>query len=121
MEEELIYKLIETVENASPALWEIALKQARVKIITDAMWISLWLATTAASAYLALVKRRYIKKCEEEGKFISETHEIVQMLSIVVAAVTLLLAFVGIANITERTLNPEFAAIKVLMGLLKNP
>ena len=39
MDEQLIYKLIELVESASGAMWEIALRQVYVLAVANIFWV----------------------------------------------------------------------------------
>ena len=116
--EELILKLIETIQNLAPELWKILLKQA----YTEAFAKMLWGIGFGFAAYKlnGIVKRYIPRKIKEEAdkSYYYQQDDFVtwKIAASITACVILVLLAVGyIFSAIMWLYNPEFYAIRFIL------
>jgi succinate dehydrogenase hydrophobic anchor subunit len=105
---EAVQRLVETIQNASPAIWQAAYRQARI----DA-WENL--ALVAALAVAAIVLWRLPRKLLRSNGDV----ELLIALVWVGSAICVVLAVFSALAFADNTFNPTFAAIKEITSLVK--
>ena len=123
--DEVLVKLVEFVENASPVIWEAAQRQVVADMATNAIWI---VAAVGLAAFLVWVARgceNVILGIEEynEGKGWSNAkdsegwHMSLIMSYVGVVALTLGALVLLTGNI-RMAINPTYYAIQNIMGMV---
>jgi len=107
---EALYKLIEFIESASPRLWEIAMRQVAVDLAR--YWVAA--GVTAIALVVAAFSFRW---AERSDSYPNEDIGYGAALGLLI--ISLPLFVLSIMEIIGRTMNPEYYAIRVLMGFLK--
>ena len=110
MEHELLERLIDFIENASPVIWEAATKQVAVQAASHLMWATLLFVATLALLYVA-------KKSWKEREY-NSNEELFVVFSILAAA-TGILGLVLCTHGVSLLMNPEYYAIDNLLDLLQ--
>jgi len=112
MGEELIYKLVDFLETASPMLWEAAVRQSIVNAWVNVLWfVVLTIATSATvRASIGCLHRREEHPYDDWG----EMAAVGGIVSIIVA----LIALMTLVNAIKSGLNPTYYAIKNLIDLV---
>lgn len=109
MDEILIEKLIDFVENASPYVWEVVQKQVFVYVLQCAIWCGI-----AAFVTMALV--RHYKKANLEDKYRDDFDNVLEMICIGVTGFVALALFTHVVSFLA---NPDYYAIKKLTDFIK--
>ena len=115
MEDELVgilSKLVEFVENASPVIWEAALKQVEVSIVRASMWAVVLTALAAALVYLTIRAARY--GLDEDDDFIFPAFLVGCLATVSTGAVILL-----VSDLVGYILNPTYYAIQNILSLVQ--
>jgi hypothetical protein len=114
MMEELIAKLVELVESASPELWEIAQRQVLANIVTKVIWAVVPLIIFVVLLFLARICWRQSKEDKyNEDEWISGA-----IVLVVVSIGFMVFALTKINYIISAMINPKYYAIKALLDLI---
>lgn len=113
MSEELIKRLIEFLETASPFVWQVVNKQVLVLTIQSIFWC----IVTAVIAFVCAIwaKKEYAKHKEEP----QDMHEIYVVFLSIGAAFALIVAFCLASEVVGYLINPDYRAIKIMLDLIK--
>lgn len=106
-------KLIEMIEKASPAVWEIVNKQVYV----DATESFLWALILGGIAITLFKFIPFFKKKEIEDSY--EMWDIALIFSWVIAPISLLVSLVFLMDALKMLYNPQFYAIQYLINNIK--
>ena len=104
MEEQVLSKLIEFVEMASPQVWAMAQKQVLVMAIQDILW----------GVVLAIVITFMVKIARDIGEEDDE-----RGISTLFAAVFALISFMVCNHTIALVVNPQYYAVKMMLDLVK--
>lgn len=119
MEKELLERLIDFVEGASPVVWEAAMKQVQVSLIQSLMWVVFFIISASVCFYLGRWQWKWYKELTEGGRRgRGDDHDAMAVVLWIIAAFLLIVAFMGIVSSLGRIINPEYYAIKELVGFL---
>ena len=117
--EELIKKLIELVENASPKLWEIAMRQV---IVTNISNIVLLLALVVY-VYLCIKFTPKFAVWASDTDFDDISKQLFGWMGLIIGWIIAITGFIvtltSMTNILTGFVNPEYAAIYNLLQLVK--
>lgn len=116
MSEELILKLVGLIENASPILWGIALKQVAVDLAMSQ--VALWLSV-AICVLAVILSIRYGKEVDWDS-YDTRPNDWVFVLWACVSIISLLIALFNLKPVISMSINPEYHAIKLLLSLVGN-
>jgi hypothetical protein len=109
MEEELITRLIEFVESASPTIWAAAQRQLGVLMFQNI----LWLVMLSIAMIVCIVTAIYAKgKKDGYGDW-----GFVLAMAILFGLMAFFAAFGLATEIIGMTMNPDYYVIKILTGL----
>jgi len=114
--EELIKKLIELVENASPKLWELAMRQVIVNNISN---IVLLLALVVYVYLCIKFTPKFVKLAHDDDIDRNIFGMMVLIVCWVVAVASILMVLVNTSTLLTGFVNPEYAAIYNLLQLVK--
>ena len=115
MEDELVGilgKLVEFVENASPAIWEIAQKQVVVRAAQTALWAVVLTIVCGVLVYIA--SKAYKYAANEDDDFFAHS-VLVGVLAFVSGIVAIGLA----ADVMGYLINPAYYAIENILSMAK--
>ena len=112
MEEQLVARLIEFVESASPTVWAAARGQVSVMIAQSIVWLTVLLIVLGACAFAAVYAR---KKMRPYG---SGDWEAFSIMSVIVGIIVLALITAVVNDYMALTMNPDYYAIKALAELV---
>ena len=113
MDNELIRKLVEFVEEASPIIWAAVQRQVMVSAIGDLVWATVFLAITIALVYGCIRCRNiYLKDTYDNDGW--DVFAILFGLS--AAGAAFIFGFL-LSNGLSYLLNPDYRAIKILIDL----
>ena len=112
--EDLLYKLIEIVESAAPALWEIARRQVFANTLASTLWAIASFMSVGICTSIALYFRRQDRRSRS-----FEDHEGAIVCCAFVGVGSLVVFLVCITSIVYYAANPDYYAIKVLMAMVK--
>lgn len=113
MGEEVLSKLVEFVESASPVIWETARRQ----VIVDLVQCIVWMAVCAAIAYICIKWSKHFWRKHQEDKY-----EAYDMPAIFLALGAAIAFFVGIgllSHVIGVAVNPNYYAIRLLLGYVQ--
>jgi hypothetical protein len=120
MEGDLLEKLIEFLEGASPVVWGAAVRQVQINAAMHFFWAvccALVLVACLLVLRWAILKDREVNNNDTAGRWRNDDYEIPIIFSAVGAAIflffTALLVSFGLAIVA----NPEYYAIRELVGL----
>lgn len=113
MNEELLKRLIEFLETASPYAWQVVSRQVLVVMIQSIFWC---VATTiSAIVCTGLAKKEY-------AKYIEDTYGLHELNCVFLAIGAIIAAVVAAclaSNVIAYVFNPDYCAIKMLLSLVK--
>jgi len=109
--EDILWELIELVENAAPKMWQIAVKQVYVQALQKYIISGILLLS---GVFLFFNTERLNKKNEEEDNSYSGEWRFLHLITIILFIIILgeTTAAIGCS------INPEYYAIKTLVGLV---
>ena len=107
----LLQELIDMVKNVAPSLWEMAMKEVRVTIVQQTVWIILMIA---AITVLSIIMR--LLKNQDDSWDDKDFEKFFVIAGIVIAAATISCL---IAALVGNIMNPEYRAINNLILLVK--
>ena len=108
----LLQELIDMVKNVAPSLWEMALKEVRVTIVQQTIWIILMIA---AITVISIVLRWLNNKDED----VWDDYSIEKAMLMVGIATTAIVIVYLISALVGNIMNPEYRAINNLILLVK--
>ena len=111
MEEQLIARLIEFVESASPTVWAVASKQASVIVFQDVLGLVVMSIATVACIGIGIYAKRKKEDYDDWG--------FVLAMSVMLGLIAFCAAFALVTDIIGRTMNPDYYAIKAMTDLLR--
>ena len=116
---EQVQRIIDLLETSGTVAWEAALRQVWVSVVGN-------IITTLGAAFVALVVyyalRRYAAATGHDGiiSFVESSYSFVPMAGLFVSGFAALLAVIGapvtLFSIFQAVINPEYAAIQLLIG-----
>ena len=114
MGEEVLSKLVEFIESASPVIWETARRQ----VVVDLVQSVVWLVICAVIAYFSCTKWiPHLWRKHKEHKF--DGYDIAAVL-LTIGAVIAALAAVGLlTHVVGVAVNPNYYAIRLLLGYVQ--
>ena len=111
--DELLKKLVEWLQTASPYLWAILLKQVYVNAAVSFLW-SVFIGALTVIAYKS---GRYVR--EEQPCSYSGDNETLSVLLYILSFVLLVLTVVFLTDVVQNVANPEYKAIELILSKLK--
>lgn len=112
MSEELIRRLIEFLETASPHVWEVVGRQVLVVTVQSFVWFFIAIAVAVLCAVWA--KKEF---ATHNKKY--DMHDMNGQILAGLAAVATTIAAFLMSDIVGYVLNPDYRAIKILLELIK--
>lgn len=113
MEDELLRKLIEFIEQASPVIWGIVRRRVAVELVQSIIWLVVCVVGTYLLARLCKNRWEAYKENTYSDSDISAT------LSGVAAAILGVAIPIILTNVVSLALNPDYYAIRLLLGFVK--
>lgn len=120
--QELLAQLVQFVQDKSPIVWEMAMKQVYTKIVLDIFWglVFLIVAVLAYKSFRHFYKvTQDIKSSDHVTPWEWENTEIAFIISALISVATFFFFLVEIGLIISYVMNPQYYALKILMGLAK--
>jgi hypothetical protein len=113
MDNELIRKIVEFVEEASPIIWAAVQRQVAVTVVLDLIWAALFLALTIGLVYGCIrCRNKYL-----EDTYRNDAYSMSAIFLVLGAAVTTFMFVFLFNNALSHLLNPDYHAIKILIDL----
>ena len=112
--EAILGELIEMVQATAPAQWAMAQRQVLANTVGNAVWGGLCLLATIA---LGLVGRYCVQQYQENGY--SSGWDLGAISAFSGACVLLIVVLINLNNVIVYYINPDYYAIKVLLGLVR--
>lgn len=116
--DEAISRLIESMESIAPHIWAVMVRQARIDAWLSLFWFVACIGIAIAYTHIL---RRWLRMYQEsdEGSFILWDGSIPMILASVIIAVIVLVGIpISLTSMVQGFANPEFAAIRTLLGLV---
>ena len=118
--EDAITKLIEFVEMASPTVWAVAQQQVKVQIFQSAVWVLALAAVVGACIGTGEKAVREIElEKQKQGYIADELWPTLGAICIVAGLISLAMALWYLTHAISLALNPDYYAIKLLLGLVQ--
>jgi len=111
-------ELVTKVESLSPKLWQIAMRQVWVNMLSFVIMIIICGLILGFSIYFIIKLIKYIKSDKYKGYNEEFQYVGVALLSFVIVLTTILI-FVSVYYIGAILINPEFEALKIILQLIK--
>ena len=111
--EEALLQLIAWVREASPEVWGYALKQVRVTVALDFIWSAICAVVAVGLGLLTA----YGKRAADDDSF--SPWEIIMVFSGIGVLAAGIISLVLLSDGVALVLNPEWYAIKLLLGTIK--
>ena len=115
MGEEILRKLVEFIENASPVIWAAASRQVAVNAIRTILAAIVFLVATLVLARLAA----YCNKRYHEDERESEDWNVGRWTSITLGLVFFVIFLILAIGVIGPLVNPDYYAIQVLINLVR--
>ena len=114
--EDVLVKLIEFVENASPAIWNVLIQQVFVEAWSGIAWVIVWLVVAVVLGIVA--KQMYIlaEYDPEYGEFENKPYFAIFICVLVFAIGFIFIAGALLTSCIKRFVNPDFYAIKFILN-----
>ena len=112
MEEQLVARLIEFVESASPTVWAAARGQVSVMIAQSIVWLIVLLIMLGVCAFGAIRARKGTRQHSGDWEAFS-------IMSVITGIIVLALITTVVNDYMALTMNPDYYAIKALTDLLR--
>jgi len=110
MGEEVLSKLVEFVESASPIIWETARRQVAVNLVQSTVWMIL----CAVVAYACIRWSKHFGRKYQENK---RGDDDIPALALGLGAAAAIVAVVSLLTyIAGMAVNPNYYAIRLLLG-----
>ena len=126
MEEEVVSKLINFIESASPVIWEAAQRQVTANMVSNIIWILLLVAVITASVVVAKkllgTLSEYEKHNAEADRFDKKDDEGVAVGFICVIALAVVCAIFLVvlsAQTAKMAINPTYYALSNIISLVQ--
>ena len=113
MGEEVLSKLVEFIESASPVIWETARRQVVVDLVQSIVWMVL----CAIATYVCVKWSKYFWRKHQEDKY--GYHEVSVGFLIGGAAIAALIVAVSLTHIIGVAINPNYYTIRLLLGYVQ--
>ena len=113
MEEQVLSKLIEFVEMASPQVWAMAQRQVYVVALQNAIWGILCLIGAVVLVKLA------INRWEEHKGDRYDMNDAAAVFSAAGAGILVIGVVVACNNLIATLVNPQYQAIRMILDLVK--
>ena len=120
--EAILGELIEAVQAVAPALWATAQRQVLANTVGNAVWGAVFFL---AAVVLGLVAYRNAKQWAKESVRSRHTRrddftpENAMWVASVFATILFIISIVYLNVVLAYTINPDYYAIKVLLGLVR--
>jgi len=124
--DDVLIKLVEFVETASPVIWEAAQRQVYANIVVGAMWAVVMIVSVVGLVWASVKAYRKIREIaaynKEHGDHYNspnaDPYEAAMIIGTITAIVLAVLMVVNITAIAKMAINPTYYAIQNIMGMV---